>query len=194
MAKVVVKSKVKKAKRKFPVEFKAPEYLNSVSLGSSNVTDLNGLIGKTIKMNLMYLTGNVKNQNVRLEFVVTEVTSGVAKTIVKKYSQVSYFLRRFVKANSDLVEDSVVFTTKDGKLVRVKPFMVTKSKTTALVQTSLRQEFRKQMAEELAQMTYDEVMNAVLGGRFNVLFKNNLKKILPLKAFEFKSVELESKR
>ena len=122
MAKVVVKSKVKKAKRKFPVEIKAPEFLNSVTLGHSEVTDLNALVGKTSKMNLMYITGNVKNQNVRLTFGITEASSGLAKTTVKSYEQIPYYLGRFVKKGSDLVEDSVVSTTKDGQNVRVKPF------------------------------------------------------------------------
>ena len=57
MAKVVVKSKVKKVKRKFPVKVQAPEYLSSKVLGESNVTDLNSLLGKTSKMNMMYVTG-----------------------------------------------------------------------------------------------------------------------------------------
>ncbi len=191
MAKVVVKSKVKKAKRKFPVEIKAPEYLNSATLGHSEVTDLTTLVGKTSKINLMYVTGNVKNQNVRLVFRIEEVASGLAKTTVKEYTQIPYYLRRFVKTGSDLVESSFVAKTKEGILVRLKPFIVTKANVTSLVASSLRLKTEELLKAELAEKTYDEFISSVISGKIQNVYKNELKKVTPVKSFEFKKVELE---
>ena len=191
MAKVVVKSKVKKAKRKYPVEIKAPEFLNSAVLGESHVTDLNKLVGKTSKMNLMYITGSARNQNIRLTFRVEEVSSGQAKTIVKTYEQVPYYLGRFVRKGSDLIEDSFTVTTKDNKEVRVKPFVVTKLNSTRLIETSLRGKVKELVSAQASEETYEEFIADVVHGKLQTSFRNELKKIFPVKTFEFKKVELE---
>ena len=191
MAKIAIKSKVKKVKRKFPVEIVAPEFLNSKKIGSSMVTDLNKLVGKTTKLSMMYITGSVKNQNVRLTFKITEVASGLAKTQFSNYQQIPYYLGRHIKTTTNLVEDSFVVTSKDGLNVRIKPFIVTKQAASGLVKSVIRNQTKKIIAEELANKTYDQFMNEVIGGKIQVGFRNTLKAILPLKAFEFKKITLE---
>ena len=190
MAKVVVKTKVKKLKRKFPVEIKAPEYLNSVSLGKSEVTDLNALVGKTTKLNMMYVSGNVKNQNIRLVFKVIEVSSGLAKTEVSAYYQIPYYLSRFVKAGSDLVEDSFVVVSKDGKTVKIQPFVVTKMNASAMIASAIRAAIKEIVTKDITSKTYDEFMASVIAGKVQTGYRNEIKKIFPLKTFEFREVEL----
>lgn len=191
MAKVVVKSKIKKVKKKFPVEFVAPEFLNSKSLGSSNVSDLNSLVGKTTKVNMMYISGNVKNQNVRLIFKVSEVNSGLAKTKVVEYSQIPYYLGRFVKTGSDLIEDSFVVVSKDGVNIRVKPFVVTKKNTSQMTLSALRLELRNLISKEAASKDFDEFMSSVIFSKIQATFRNEVKKIFPVKVLEFKKVNIE---
>ena len=191
MAKVVVKSKVKKVKRKFPVEIVAPEFLNSKKIGSTEVTDLTALDGKTVKMSMMYITGSVKNQNVRLTFKVNEVNAGLAKTQLAVYQQVPYYLGRHVRANSNLIEDSFVVKSKDGLSVRIKPFIVTKQDASGLVKSVIRNETQKILANELASKSYDDFMADVVAGKVQIGYRNALKKVLPLKVFEFKKIALE---
>jgi len=191
MAKVVVKSKIKKVKRKFPVELVAPEYLGSKKLGSSKVTDLNSMIGKTAKISMMYITGSVKNQNIRLVFRVFEVNSGVANTKVVSYSQVPYYLGRFVKVGSDLIEDSFVVKSKDGINMRIKPFIVTKSIVSSMVATSIRLKARELLTKEVGNRTADDFMHAVILSKLQNMFRAEIKKISPIKTFEFKKVIFE---
>lgn len=190
MAKVVVKSKVKKVKRKFPVKIQAPEYLNSVELGTSQVTDLSLLPGKRAKVNLMYVTGNIKNQNIRLTFKITDVTSGLAQTTVCVYDQIPYYLGRFLKPGSDLIEDSFEVKTKDGKEIRLKPFIVTKMNASKTVLSSMRVKAREIMEKEIATKDYDEFISSIVFGKIQNVFRNELKAIFPLKALEFRKVEL----
>jgi ribosomal protein S3AE len=190
MAKVVVKSKVKKVKRKYPVEIVAPEYLESVKLGKSQTVDLQAFLGKAIKINMMYVTGNVKNQNIRLTFRVVEVDSGKALTVLSKYEQIPYYLGRFIKAGSNLIEDSYEFESKDKKKILIKPMMVTKNKVSRTVLSSLRLKSRELFQKEISSKTYDEFIASLIGAKVQNSFRNELKKIFPLKTFEFKKVEL----
>lgn len=191
MAKVVVKSKVKKIKRKFPVEIKAPEVFGSVSLGKSQTTDLKLFVGKTVKMNLMYVTKSVKNQNVRIFFRVNEVSSGVAKTEVLGYEQIAYYLKRFVKAGSDLVEDSFVVMSKDGKKLRVKPFIVTKKNASAMILADIRQKVRELIEKDVTETEAQNYIYDVSNGKVQLGYRNEVKKLFPLKAFEFRMVVIE---
>ncbi len=191
MAKVVVKKAVKKVKRKFPVEIKAPESFNSMVLGKSQVSDLGTLAGKSLKVNLMYVTGNIKNQNVRLIFRVNDVHSGVAKTEVVSYIQIPYYLNRFVKSGSDLVEDSFVAVSKDGKNVRVKPFAITKMNASGMILTSIRAAIKDVVTKDLMTKTAEEFINAVTYGKVQVGYRNEVKKVFPLKAFEFRKIIIE---
>ena len=156
MAKIVVKSKIKKVKRKFPVEIVAPEFLNSKKIGSTDVTDLNKLVGKTTKLSMMYITGSVKNQNGRLTFKIVEVNSGLAKTQLVIYQHIPYYLGRNIRVNSDLIEDSFVVKSKDGLDVRIKPFIISKQSASGLVKSVIRNETRKIIGNELASKTIDE--------------------------------------
>lgn len=189
MAKVVVKSKIKKAKRKFPVQLVAPEYLNSVNLGKSNVTDLNSVVGMTAKINLMYITKSRKNQNIRLVFKVVEVASGLAKTRVVSYIQIPYYLGRYVKTGSNLVEDSIVIKSKDDVDIRVKPFIVTKQQTSTMVLSAIRAKAKELIEKEVSGKTADEFMNAVITSKIQNKLRSAIKKVFPVKTFEFKKIE-----
>ena len=190
MAKVVVKQKVKKVKRKFPVEFVAPEIFNSKVIGQANVSDLNKTIGKTIKINMMYVADSVKFQNIRLTFKVIEVDSGKAKTEVSNYEQVPYFLSRFIKKDSDLVEVNEYVTTKDNKKVLVKLFIVTKHNESQLVLREIRAQVKDIVKKEAADMSYTDFISNIVYSKIQQKIRNELKKITPIKVFEFKKTQL----
>lgn len=190
MAKVVVKKQTKKLKRKFPVEFVAPEVFNSKSLGQSNVSDLNSTVGKTIKMNMMYVVENVKFQNARLTFKVLEVDSGKAKTQVSKYEQIPYYLSRFVKKSSDLVELNVETKTKDNMDVLAKLFIVTRENASGLVLTEIRAKAKELVIKEAESSNYEDFLSNVAFGKIQNNLRNELKKITPIKVFEFRKLEL----
>jgi len=154
------------------------------------VTDLASLVGKTTKLNMMYVSGNVKNQNIRLVFKIIEVSSGLAKTEVSGYYQIPYYLSRFVKAGSDLVEDSFEVLSRDGKTVRVQPFIVTKMNASAMIATSIRLLVKDIVSTEIKSKTYGEFISSVISGKVQTGYRNEVKKIFPLKSFEFREVEL----
>ncbi|MFT4244577.1 MAG: hypothetical protein ACMXYB_03955 [Candidatus Woesearchaeota archaeon] len=190
MAKVVVKQKVKKVKRKFPVEFIAPEIFNFKSLGQASVSDLNKSVGKTIKINMMYVADSVKFQNIRLTFRVSEVDSGKAKTEISKYEQVPYFLSRFIKKDSDLVEVNEYVTTKDNKEVLTKLFIVTKHNESQLVLREIRAKVKELVAKEATDVNYNDFISNIVYSKVQQKIRNDLKKITPIKVFEFKKTEL----
>jgi len=151
---------------------------------------LSALVGKTSKVNLMYITGSLKNQNVRLVFKISEVASGLAKTVISSYAQIPYYLGRFVKAGSDLIEDSFVVTSKDGVEIRLKPFIVTKMNTSKMIVSTVRLNAREIIKKEVASKTANEFFSSVISGKVQNGFRSELKKVFPIKSFEFRRVEV----
>lgn len=190
MAKVVVKQKTKKIKKKFPVEFIAPELFNSKSLGHTQISDLNKTIGKNITLNMMYIAESVKFQNIRLTFKVTSIDSGKAQTQIAKYEQVPYFLSRFVKKDSNLIEVNQVIITKDNFEVIVKMFIVTKNHVSQLVLGQIRHQAKKLIEEEAKHVVYSDLMGGIIYSKYQQKLRNDLKSITPIKVFEFKKTEL----
>ena len=191
--KVLVKSRAKRFKRKSPVEIISPEILRSVSLGTSEFSDLNKAIGRVIKMNMMYVTGNVKNQNIRLYFKINEISSGLAKTQVVMYEQIAYYLRRHIGVGSCLVEDSYVCKSSDGVDVVVKLFIITRDRVTKMISKALRSTFRTFISKYASSKSYEDFILSVILGRVQSSLKGELKKLVPLKLVELKKVGIKQR-
>ncbi len=193
MAKVVVKTKIKKVKKKFPVEFIAPAFLNSKTLGMGEITNLADLSSKTIKLNMMYVTGNMKNQHIRLKFRVSEIETKRAKTKLCEYEYIPYYLKRNIKKDITIVEDRFIVISKDNEEIIIKPFLITKTKISALKRKNICFELIEFVETFCKTNSTDEIFAEVLYDKMQLKLKNILKKIVPLKVLEFKKVTVIKK-
>ena len=191
MVKKIVKKATKKVKRKFPIEILAPENFQKKVIGKSEVTDLSHMKNKKVKLNLMYLTDKIRNQNVILTFNIDDIDSSKAYTSISKYEQVSYFLSRSLRKGSDLVEDSFLLSLKDDKKVRIKPFIVTKSYVSLLLKKSIRKNVKMFLEEYIKDITIEDLFRDILSDKVQLSLKNEIRKIYPLKNLEFKKVEVQ---
>ena len=62
----------KKVKKKTWFDIVGPKIFNERFLGSTPAFSLDDIKGRTIKLNLMKVTGNMKSQNVNVTFFVNE--------------------------------------------------------------------------------------------------------------------------
>lgn len=190
MAKVKVKTRTKTAKKKFPVRYESPEFLGSVNLGEYNVTSLEKLKGKKLMLNLMFLTKNVRHQNVRLYFRVTDVHTGVAKTEVCNYEVISYYLSKMLRKGTTLIEDNFVAENKEERKLKISPFIVTKNQVSGTVKTEIRKKVRELLSDYMKKSTAEEVYNGVITGNLQSYLRNEIKNIVPVKALDFKKIQL----
>ena len=192
MAKVIVKKAIKKVKRKFPIEILSPENFNRKVLGNTEVINTANLLGKKIKMNLMYLTDKIRNQNITLTFKIDKVESDKATTKVVKYEQVSYYLSRNLKKGCSLIEDSFEVKSKDNVSFKIKPFVVTRNYISLLVKRNLRKEVQKLILEYVSEVDSKTLFQDIVSEKLQISVKSEIKKITQIKTFEFKKLEAES--
>ena len=191
--KVVIKSKQKTAKKKFLVEIMAPEIFGKIKLGKSSFTDLKNVVGKVIKMNLMYVLGSSRNQNIRVRFILSDVDNGVCRTEIKEYEHISYFLTKQLKSGSTLVEDTINLTSKDGKEFVIKPFLVFKNQISSLTKTAIRKKIQEHLKEESLKVNFDSFVLNVINNQVQIELKNLIRNISLAKVMEFKKITLKNK-
>ena len=124
------KTSDKKNKKKIWFEIIAPKTFKEVSLGNTLAYSLDEIKGRSIKVNLMKVTSNMKNQNVNVTFIINETRDNKGYTELVSYVFVPSSIKRLVRRGKSRVDDSFVCRTKDGKTIRVKSLMITRSITT----------------------------------------------------------------
>lgn len=185
------KQLVKAKKNWYPIV--APEGFNNALLGESPVADLDELIGRTVSINLMTLTNDMKHQNVNLSFKVLKSADGKAVTEVIGYETSPSSIKRFVRRDISRLDDSFVVETGDNKLVRVKIMVLTKNKTTSSILKVVRRTMIDQVALEAEKTDFESFLKDIIYHKLQGAIRDNLKKIYPVRAFEVKRVELLKK-
>ncbi|MCF7799356.1 hypothetical protein K9M74_05635 [Candidatus Woesearchaeota archaeon] len=186
--KKIVQTKVKK-KKWFTVL--APKLFNNAALGESYVADSELLNGKYMTANLSTIMGNMRRQNVNMHFRVTTVIDSKAETEVIGYSLVNAAMKRLVRRGRDKIIDSFLAKTKDKKVLRIKPLIITHSKGTKSTQSAVRLEARRVIREFAFTKTVEEFFAEIADAKLQKQVKEACAKIYPLRSMDIKSAKLE---
>ena len=184
-------TRVVKAKKKHWLKIYAGKPFNQSEIGETNVAESGLAIGKPITVNLMNLTGNIRNQNTKIKFLIDNVSEGKAYTAVAGYEIITAALKRMVRRRSSKIDMSFVALTADNVKLRVKPFVLTRGKVTKSVLTALRKQIQKQIKEKISATGYQNLIQEIINHRLQVGIKKSLAKIHPIKTFEIRSLKAE---
>jgi small subunit ribosomal protein S3Ae len=189
---MATKNVTAKKKKKAWYGLYAPESLNGVFLGETQVYAPDEMIGKSLSMNLAMITGDMKKQNVIASFIVNEVkdNKGMAKLI--GYSLSAAYIKRLVRRKRDKIDDSFLAKSKDGTILRIKTVVMTNSKTHESATSAIRLSLRAKIKKALTEVDFNEFVNSLINLRLQKDWKNSLGKIYPLKFLEVRHVSLET--
>jgi ribosomal protein S3AE len=190
---VAEKAVVKKKKKKF-VPLLAPEQFGGKVLGECPVYETPSVMGRSITMNYMVLTGDMKKQHLNIQFKVRDIKDGKAMTEVVRYSMIPSLLKRFVRKGRVKIDDSFVVVTKDNRYVRLKPMLITNARTHSSVVTNLRVTAKKLMQNVIANYSYNQFVDEVLSYRLQKFIRDNLHKTYPLKICEIRDFHVLDKK
>jgi small subunit ribosomal protein S3Ae len=169
----------------------APVFLNEAILGESNVYAKNELIGKTIKLNLFAFTNDIKKQNMDAIFRVTNVVENKALTEILGIILTQSYIKRLVRRGRNKIDDSFLVKTKDRKLIRVKPLLVTNNKTNKSVTSKIRLITRDYTRKLAATVTNEELFSMIVNVKLQKELREKLNKVYPLKFSEIRQAVIE---
>jgi len=179
-----------KAKKKQFVKVIAPRQFNEQVIGESLVADPRLLIGRKIRINMMSLTNDPKNQNVQVKFEITALKGQNVSTEVIGYTLLPAFIRRLVRKDKRRVDDAFVLKTNDNKNLKIKIFLLTLNKTTNSVLTALRKAIHESLSQKLSKMSYSALINDLVHHKLQNILRREMAKVYPLKQCEIRSLEI----
>lgn len=187
--KKAIKTKIKK---KGWVKIIAPKLFHEKLIGESFVALPSNLIGRSVSINLFALTGDIKKQNYTGFFKVTELSGGVAKTLLNSLEMNSVAVKRLVRKGRNKIDDSFIVETSLKGKVRIKPVIVTLAKTSKGIQSILRMKVREKLKELASKYTFEDFINEIFNTNIQRVVKGEIKKIFPLKSIDIRAIKLIS--
>ena len=174
-----------KKKKKIWYTILASKEFNNFIIGETTSSSPNSLVGRKIRVPLSELIKNPKKQNLNITFSITQVKEN-ADTEIVNYELSSSFIKRIVKPGKDKIDDSFIFKTKDDITIKVKPLLITKSKTKKSILTLLRKKTRDVLKENFEKQTFSAIISSLISYKLQKTLKDQLKKIYPLRTCEIR--------
>lgn len=183
----------KKAKKNW-YQIVAPKLFADQIIGKSLVHSPENLMNKSISVNLMNLTGDIRSQNINIGFKVLGIKNGQGMTDVWSYKLIPAHVKRIVRRKQDKIEDSFTIKTKDNIKLRIKPLILTLNKTSGAVRAELRRTMKNALAQTFESYTYEDVLRQILMRKLQFNISRELKKITPVKTCELRILERLSQK
>lgn len=168
----------------------APKIFQNAVLGETHVFEPEQMIGKGITQNLMNLTNDIKRQNINIDFKVVDVRNGKAFADVMGYYMIQSSVRRLVRKSIEKIDMSFLCRTSDGKNLRVKPILITRSVTTGSVAARMRKNAQDFLVKYVEAISYNNFVDDLVGHKVQNLLRKDLNKIYPLRVCEIRSMEI----
>ena len=124
MAKKDVKKTKVKAKKKTWVKITAPKSFGGREIGESYTTKAEGLIGRNMTVSLKELTGSMRDQNVKVKLLLSELDGQQLKTKTVGYGVVPGFVKKLVRKRTSRLDDVYILRSKDNEAVQLKTLFV----------------------------------------------------------------------
>lgn len=169
----------------------APKVFGQKELGETYLTAPHVAVGRTLKVNLKDLTGNIKDQNSYAVFRIVKVNGTQLQSVSIGYELMPSYVKKMVRKNADRLDDYFVCMTQDGKKVVIKTLMITHGKTHRSVQAELRKQLAASLQEETSKGEFDFFISNVTSYRVQSGLKKRLNKVYPLKEVALRAVILQ---
>jgi small subunit ribosomal protein S3Ae len=147
--------------------------------------------GRTAEVSLQELTGDFKQMHIKLHFQAASIIGFEAKSQFVGHSLTSDYIRRMTRRNHSKIGLVMDFTTKDGGVVRVKPFAITDRRVQSSQEKALRESMEKVLTAEAAQMPFSEFVREVVDGKMAGKMYKVAKPIYPVRRIEIYKSEVK---
>lgn len=186
----MAKPVVDKWKTKKSFEIVAPPLFKGAPLGETFSSNPKTIPGRVIEKNLADLTGNPKQQRIKLRFRVESVQGELAKTVFLGHCTTQDYERSLIRRRTSKVYTNQSLLTKDNKSLKVKVFLITLEQVNKAVKQDLRLKLNENLKKEAAAQNLDDFLNLVLSGKLSSKLKSALHKVYPLRHVVIQKTEL----
>lgn len=168
----------------------SPKEFGSYVVGETPTSEPQNLVGRSVQVNLMTVLNDPKKQNVQLTLKIKSLRENTAITETIKYELLPSYVKRLMRKGKNKIEDSFTAETKDNIKTRIKPVMITRTRTQRSKLSVLKKQTREFLTERMKTQNFTEIINDAISTKLQRELRDKLKKVYPLAVCEFKTILL----
>src|SRR3990172_3274793 len=176
-----------KKKRWVPIH--ASKFFNEQIIGESYVGEPQELVGRCVTVSLMTLTGDPQKQSVSVSFKITGIVENKVVSELIGYQIMPSAAKKMMRRQKSKIEDSFIVETSDKKLIRVKPIIVTRGRTTHNVLSTMRKLQRAYIAKMISKTDFENFVKDVVMKKLQHGLAQMMKRLYPVGACEIRQME-----
>lgn len=184
--KPVAKPSQKGIVKKRWVSIIAPKLFNEQIIGESYLADPNAAIGRIVEVSMMVLTGEPQKQSLNLKFKIINRVGEKLMTELVEYKISPAAVRRIGRRGKERVEESMKVVTSDGRVLRVKPFLIARGSPKGAVMANVRKTIRRRLPQLVAKVTLEGFFDEILSYRLQRALADSVRKIYPIAVSEIR--------
>lgn len=178
-----------KAKRWFSIRAPRNPWSFKV-IGETIAEEEQMLVGRHYEVMQNELDGDFSKMHVKIQFRVHEVVGNDALTEFIGHDTMKDFVRRQIRRERGKIDDSIDVITDDGYFIRLKPFIVTRSRVKGSQKQETRTIARNEVIKFCSKSTWIEVQSSLLDGSLEERVGKAISKIQPVRMVFFRRSQL----
>lgn len=194
MAKARARSASRKVKDKWRAknwyQIHAPPIFNEVIVAETLAEKPEMLHDRITEVSMQNITNDFRKSHIKLFFKVNRVQDSDAHTIYEGHTLTSDYLRRMIRRRKSRVDGVYDIETRDGALLRVKPFAITDKRIQTSQKKLIRQTMKNTITKEGKAKTLNEFLRDMLDGKIGSEIYKNCKTLYPVKRVEIFKTEI----
>jgi len=191
MAKARSRTAARKVKDKWKAKvwynILAPPSFENVTIADTLADKPANLINRVTEVSLQDLTNDFRKSHIKLFFKIYEVEETNAHTTLT-----SDYLRRMIRRKRSKIDGVYDITTRDGAIVRVKPFATTDKRIQNSQRRIVRETMKKTIYNLAKTSTLSEFIKIVIDGKVGSDIYKNCKKLYPVKRVDVHKTQVLS--
>ena len=170
----------------------APPAFDGVTIADTMTDNPDNLINRVTGVSLQDLTNDFRKSHIILFFKINKVEEDKAHTQFTGHTLTSDYLRRMIRRRRSKIEGVYDVKTRDGAVIRVKPFATTDKRIQNSQRKVVREAMNKTITDQAKDSTLSELLKNILDGRMGSEIYKNCKKLYPVKRIEIHKTEVIS--
>ncbi|MAH98376.1 MAG: hypothetical protein CMA12_03355 [Euryarchaeota archaeon] len=159
-------------------------------IGETIAEEESMLLGRTFEIMQNELDGDFTKMHVKIQFRVKEVVGNDALTEYVGHDVMKDFVRRQIRRDRGKIDDSIDVVTDDGFFIRIKPFIVTRSRVKASQKQETRSSARNVIIQFCSKSTWISIQKALMDGSLEEAVTKEITKIQPVRSVIFRRSQL----
>ncbi|MCD6590747.1 MAG: hypothetical protein J7K72_02130 [Candidatus Aenigmarchaeota archaeon] len=181
---------VKKWKGKEWFDVISPPDFDGKPIGQTPATDPKSIIGRVVEVGVPELTGDNSKYYMKLKFQIYKLQGKSAFTHFKDFECVREYLLRMVRKRNQKVEVICDAMTKDGWVLRFKPWIILRRNTPAGIQNKIRNMVVNVLSETASKNTISDIIKKTLSTEIQLMLKKEGNKIYPVRFAEMARIKV----